>query len=97
MRVTEKTDKIFHIPKILYHWRLHAGSTSASTTAKTYAYEAGSKALTDALNRRGEGGVTLSDPKIPGHYHARYEIKDFKLVSIIISGSSYTNLDRCLE
>jgi predicted O-linked N-acetylglucosamine transferase (SPINDLY family)/GT2 family glycosyltransferase len=98
LRLTEKTDKIFHIPKILYHWRLHAGSTSASTTAKTYAYEAGFKALTDALNRRGENGKILSDRNIPGHYHARYEVQDDKLVSIIILVTdSSSTLDRCLE
>ena len=28
LRVTEKTDKIYHIPKILYHWRQIKGSTS---------------------------------------------------------------------
>jgi predicted O-linked N-acetylglucosamine transferase (SPINDLY family)/GT2 family glycosyltransferase len=98
LRLTEKTNKIFHIPKILYHWRLHAGSTSASTTAKTYAYEAGFKALTDALSRRGENGKILSDLNIPGHYHARYEVQKHKLVSIIIlvCDASLT-LDGCLE
>jgi predicted O-linked N-acetylglucosamine transferase (SPINDLY family)/GT2 family glycosyltransferase len=98
LRLTEKTDKIFHIPKILYHWRLHAGSTSASTTAKTYAYEAGFKALTDALDRRGENGYILSDQNIPGHYHARYQVRDCKLVSIIILVNDISStLDRCLE
>ncbi|MFQ6109040.1 MAG: glycosyltransferase, partial [Candidatus Aminicenantales bacterium] len=28
LRATEKTDKIFHIPKVLYHWRQIKGSTA---------------------------------------------------------------------
>ncbi|MBD2197616.1 MULTISPECIES: glycosyltransferase [Calothrix] len=98
LRFTEETKKIFHIPKVLYHWRLHAGSTSASTTAKSYAYEAAIKALTDALQRRGEKGVVLQDANIPGHYHVRYEIEDYKLVSIIILTQDFcSNLNQCLE
>jgi GT2 family glycosyltransferase len=38
---------IFHIPKILYHWRMVEGSTALSSGAKSYATEAGLKALTD--------------------------------------------------
>ncbi len=98
LRFTEKTQKIFHIPKILYHWRLHSGSTSASTTAKSYAYEAGFKALRDALSRRGQKGNIIADSNIPGHYHVRYEIDSYKLVSIIITGRDFGYiLNECLE
>ncbi|MGV0104106.1 Glycosyltransferase 2-like domain-containing protein [Nostoc sp. DSM 114160] len=98
LRLTEKTDKIFHIPKILYHWRLHSGSTSASTTAKSYAYEAGFKALTDALFRRGEKGKVLPDSNIPGHYHVSYEINCYKLISIIIIARDFGYIfNQCLE
>ncbi|MEH2174431.1 glycosyltransferase [Nostoc sp.] len=98
LRLTEKTDKIFHIPKILYHWRLHSGSTSASTTAKSYAYEAAFKALTDALSRRGEKGTILLDSNLPGHYHVRYEIDCYKLVSIIIITRDFGYIfNQCLE
>jgi predicted O-linked N-acetylglucosamine transferase (SPINDLY family)/GT2 family glycosyltransferase len=98
LRFTEKTKNIFHIPKILYHWRLHAGSTSASTSAKTYAYEAGFNALQDALDRRNEKGIILSDQNIPGHYHARYPISNSKLVSIIILAKEWnSSLNNCLE
>ncbi len=45
--------KFVHIPKILYHWRCHAGSTSQNTASKTYAYEAGKGALEDFCRRRG--------------------------------------------
>ncbi len=36
---------IRHIPKVLYHWRIHAGSTAGNPASKDYAYEAGLRAL----------------------------------------------------
>ncbi|MFT6734786.1 MAG: GT2 family glycosyltransferase [Polaribacter sp.] len=40
-------EDIYHIPKILYHWRMVEGSTALSPGAKSYATEAGLKALQD--------------------------------------------------
>lgn len=40
---------IYHIPKVLYHWRMVEGSTALSAGAKSYATEAGLKALKDYL------------------------------------------------
>ncbi|MCB5484567.1 glycosyltransferase family 2 protein, partial [Blautia faecis] len=37
LRITEKTKNIYHIPKILYHWRMIEGSTSLSVDNKAYA------------------------------------------------------------
>ena len=36
-----------HIPKVLYHWRSHKNSTSTNTESKSYAYEAGQRAIED--------------------------------------------------
>lgn len=36
-----------HIPKVLYHWRCHTGSTAANPQSKSYAYEAGKRAVED--------------------------------------------------
>lgn len=44
---------IVHIPRVLYHWRSHAQSTAQNTQSKTYAYEAGRRALADFGNRQG--------------------------------------------
>ncbi len=44
-----KTDQIIHIPKVLYHWRMVEGSTAMSAGAKSYATQAGLKALTDHM------------------------------------------------
>lgn len=45
--LTPETARICHIPRVLYHWRSHRDSTALNTGSKTYAYEAGRRALTD--------------------------------------------------
>lgn len=46
-------ESIIHVPKVLYHWRIHADSTADNTASKMYAYEAGKKALEDFCKRQG--------------------------------------------
>ncbi len=46
-------NQIAHIDKVLYHWRCHQGSTAANPASKSYAYEAGRKALQDIADRYG--------------------------------------------
>ena len=95
LRLTEKTDRIFHISKILYHWRIHSNSTASSLASKNYAADAAYKALTEALERRGDTGRVIPAPG--GHHIVRYEIADFRLVSIIIPTKNLGNiLDKCL-
>lgn len=82
LRFTERTQRIGHIPKILYHWRKVPRSTAAIADAKPYAFESAQKALRETLQRRGvDGAVTMSPP---GMYTIRYAIRDEPFVSIII-------------
>lgn len=98
LRFTEKTEHIYHIPKILYHWRLHAESTATGNQeVKTYAYEAAKKAIAEALHRRGEPGTLVDVPGFLGNYTVRYQIQAYKRVSIIIPTRNLGGmLDRCL-
>ncbi|AFZ45838.1 glycosyl transferase family 2 [Halothece sp. PCC 7418] len=96
LRLTEKTDQIFHLPKILYHWRIHPNSTAENLSSKNYATEAAKKALEDALKRREEKGKIV--PVEGGHHIIRYEVKDPDLVSIIIPTKNLGNvLNTCLK
>ncbi|MEM7592578.1 MAG: glycosyltransferase [Cyanobacteria bacterium P01_A01_bin.83] len=98
LRVTEKTDQIYHIPDILYHWRIHQQSTAAAMGAKPYAANAAQKALSEALGRRGEPGKIKTRANLPGVYTVRYEIKEPKLVSIIIPTKDLADtLNVCLK
>ncbi len=52
LRITETTDRIAHLPQVLYHWRVLPGSTAASGDAKPESFAAGRRAVQDALERR---------------------------------------------
>jgi glycosyltransferase involved in cell wall biosynthesis len=83
LKVLELTDKIVHIPKVLYHWRKIPGSTAAEFSEKSYAQDAGVRALENALKRRSLS-AKVQNGKYPGTYRVQYDIKDEPLVSIII-------------
>ena len=98
LRVLEHTDKIAHIPKILYHWRMIETSAAKSTSAKTYAYEAAKKALADAMKRRGIEIEGVYDGLLPSSYRIKYKIKENPKVSIIIPTKDKVEvLKRCVE
>ena len=98
LRVTEKTDKIFHVPNVLYHWRIHSESTAGEAEAKPYAANAAQKAIGEAIVRRGEPGKVDTHPVFAGVYTVRYDIKEYKLVSIIIPTKDLADtLDVCLK
>ena len=97
LRLTEKTTNIFHIPKVLYHWRIHPESAAYRPDQKPYAVIAATKAITDALVRRGEEGEVIASDFGHSHYMVRYKIVDYKLVSIIIPTRDLGDvLDKCL-
>jgi GT2 family glycosyltransferase len=85
LRITEQTNKIGHIPKILYHWRLADGSTSKNVSEKNYADTAGQRALRDAVKRRGIKADVIEIPERPTNYRLKYTLPtDQPLVSILI-------------
>jgi O-antigen biosynthesis protein len=97
LRFTEQTQRIHHIPKILYHWRIHAQSAASGAAAKPYAYEAGKRAIASALERRGERGIVHFVQNFPGFYIVRYDCPTPSLVSIIITVSPESlSLETCL-
>lgn len=70
LRLTELTDKIFHIPKVLYHWRMIPGSAASVVDAKPEAFQRAKRALEDALKRRGIRAEVL-DGKSKGTFRIR--------------------------
>lgn len=97
LRLTEKTDRIYHIPKILYHWRETPGSTAARYQAKGYADTNAIKALEDALKRRNIKGDVLPG-KFPGLFRIRREIIGNPDVSIIIPTKDRSDiLSKCIK
>ena len=83
LRVTEQTDRIAHIPLPLYTWRKVPGSTAGANDAKPYAKTAATKALQDAMRRRGAEAEVL--PGLwAGSYRVRHRILGHPKVAIII-------------
>lgn len=68
LRVTERTgpDEARHIPQILYHWRIHEGSTAGSVQSKPYVFAAARRALEASILRNGlQGEVLATAPGFP--------------------------------
>ena len=98
LRVSERTNHIYHIPEVLYHWRVHAGSVTSGSAAKPYAYEAALKALNEAMERRNEGGRVEHMGNDLGNYVVRYEIRRPGKVSVIIPTRDLAeDVRRCVE
>jgi GT2 family glycosyltransferase len=98
LRVTEKTERVAHIPRVLYHWRVHSGSTAATRDQKGYALDAGRLALEEALQRRGEAGRIVHDDVRSGLYTVRYEIRRPGKVSIIVPTRDHgEDVDLCFR
>jgi glycosyltransferase involved in cell wall biosynthesis/GT2 family glycosyltransferase len=53
LRVTERTDRVEHVPHVLYHWRSLPDSTATAAGVKTYVHTSGRRAVEEALTRRG--------------------------------------------
>ena len=99
LRCSEQVDsaQIIHIPRVLYHWRMHAGSTAMSGDEKPYAQNAGQKALDEHLKRSGIAGhAELLDF---GMYRVHYDLPERKpLVSLIIpTRNAYALVRQCIE
>lgn len=96
LRVVESTKEIYHIEKVLYHWRQTATSTAGYLGNKSYAYLAGKRALEDSLKRRKIKGEVIDNPRV-STYLVKYETKR-PLVSVIIPMRDQAKVSRrCFE
>ena len=97
LRATEQAKNVHHIPKILYSWRVHSGSTAGNPKNKMYFYDSAKKALDEELKRKGIKGKA-KDGKYIGTYEIDYEIIDNPKVSILIPSKDHSeDLDRAIQ
>ncbi|MBF0273860.1 MAG: glycosyltransferase family 2 protein [Nitrospinae bacterium] len=76
------SEEIVHIPKVLYHWRIHPGSTALAGNEKNYALSAGVRALDDHFKRL---KVSAKAELLNfGMYRIHYELTSTPLITIII-------------
>ncbi len=97
LRCTEHTDKIAHIPKVLYHWRAHENSTAENPESKRYAFEAGMRAIQAHYDRR-MLPAKVEMGEYPGLYRTIWQWEEQPLVSILIPNKDHTeDLDKCIQ
>jgi len=93
LRLAEKTARIHHVPKILYHWWRVEGSTGTNS----YTHERSLRALEDALERRGVAGSVEDGPHL-NRFRVRYEVSGEPLVTIVIpTRDNVSLLRKCIE
>lgn len=85
LRFTENTNNIVHIPKVLYHWRMAESSTAKNINNKQYALNAGVKAVSDALKRRGIKAKVDFHPSHTAHYRIHYTNDPNQSVHVVIA------------
>lgn len=97
LRASESARQIVHVPKVLYHWRMHAASTAFAKGTKNYAYDAGKKAVSEHLSRLNID-ASVHDGPILGTYQVVYHLRTQPMVSIVIPNKDQVALlSRCIE
>ncbi|WP_143452683.1 glycosyltransferase [Konateibacter massiliensis] len=82
-RCLELSNTIRHIPKILYHWRVHSNSVADNPSSKMYAYDAGKRAIEEHLLRLHMDAKVTNATNL-GYYRVKYEMQEDPLVSIVV-------------
>jgi len=96
LRATEATGHAIHVPDVLYHWRIHEGSTASDVRVKPEAHRAGRRALEDFVNRTVPDGWVDIGPR-PTSHRVRFPVRS-ELVSIIVPFRDRAELTTaCLE
>jgi len=96
-RVIERTNRIHHIPRVLYHWRRSESSSAISVRQKPGQLEASRLAIEDHLNRRGEPAHVAVDWRTHT-FCVRRELLEPRNISVIIRSSHGSeSLERCIE
>ena len=95
LRATECTNKIIHIPQILYHWRINEASVASDWQTKTYAYNAGKRAIEEHLKRMNVNAI-VEETQTKGIYKINYGINGVPKISIIVNSKDDKYLQRCI-
>jgi len=99
LRLAERTERIAHLPKVLYHWRMIPGSVAFGGNEKSDIESRQAAAVNAHLARCDIPGVARSNPK---HAH-RLVIEpkprsDYPCVSVIVRASGAESfVERCVE
>jgi O-antigen biosynthesis protein len=97
LRVSERTNRLHHIPRVLYHWRRSENSSASDVRQKPGQLEASCRAIEAHLKRRGEQAHVAVDWRTHAFY-VRRELREVRKISVIIpSFRGSGSLERCLD
>ncbi len=91
LRCVEAGAIVRHVPKILYHWRIHEGSTAGNSADKAYAFDNGCRAIEAHLSRMGEPGKAEVTTNL-GVYQVTYALKGTYRITVM--AEEQKSLDR---
>lgn len=96
LRISESSNRIGHVSRVLYHWRSH--DQGGRESSKPYASSAGARAVEEHMKRMGLPGSVVPGPWPGLRYRARYELRAEPLVSIVIPTRDKVEiLRRCID
>lgn len=91
-------ERIFHIPKILYHWRMSETSTAVDASRKNYTHAAGAKALRDYFAASGDP-VSVESIGSENFYRVNWTVSGPQpLVTLVVPTRDQVGyLARCID
>ena len=90
LRLSERTDRFFHVPKVLYHWRSTPDSTASGREKKTYAEDAGCRAV-NAHFKRLDLPLSVTEGPQEGRYVLCEQLVNKPLVSVLIANRDHAS------
>jgi glycosyltransferase involved in cell wall biosynthesis len=99
LRVVEQLEpsQVVHVPHVLYHWRVHPGSTASSISAKPYAALAARQSVSDHLDRTGRRGKVLPLGR-SGFNRVRWDLpEELPLTSVVVLPRAPGQMPRCVD
>ncbi|MCQ2016300.1 glycosyltransferase [Clostridium butyricum] len=99
LRISEITENIYHIPKVLYSWREIPTSTAMNPDSKPYAHLAGLRSLDEHLKRKYGSMAYANETEYLFVYDARFKLQEEeRKISIIIPTKDKADLlEQCIN
>lgn len=98
LRLTDNAKRVVHVPRLMYYWRSHVGSTAASIEAKPYAILAAKEAVSEHLKKHGFSNYKIESTRaFETIFRIRYQVIGMPKISIVIANRDHMDdLQRCV-
>lgn len=96
LRILSKTNKVFHIKKVLYHWRKTPNSTADLTENKSYILDTGVKVLQENLKHKKIRADVCVNQDVDS-YLVKYKTNNQKISIIIPIHDNVNVTKRCID